>query len=314
MSGEVAANARQHPFPELDDQPGVFGNGDELARRNRLSALERPPDQRLDAHQPAGLGADLRLIGHPQARAIQLERFAQRDPDLQLTLDPAVDVLRIELITVLAERFGDVHRHVRTAQQRFRIVAIDRNHRHADTQADVTRDRFGRERLGNDLDHVIGDNDRVLRRPNAKKDDREFITADARDDVAATDRLLDSFGDHAQNVVTGLMAAQIVHFLEIVDVEIEQRAVLALALDARDRLAQFVLEIASVRQIGDAIVEGHMLELTLGERHSLPERERETVSQQETKSNDQYDAEGILQHAPVKRVVRHVQQECSDRN
>ena len=173
-------------------------------------------------------------------------------------------------------------------------------------------DRLGRERLGDDADHVVGDDRSILRCADAKQDGGKFVAADAADDVTRARRLLQPLGDHAQHVVAGLVTAQVIHLLEVVDVEIKQRAVLALALDARDRLAQLVLEIVAVVQIGDAVVERHVLKLALGKRHAFPQRQRKAVRQQEAEGDDQHDAEGVVKQAPVQRLVGHVKKQRTD--
>src|SRR6185437_7942642 len=58
----LPARFAQHPFPNRDDQAGLFGHGDEAAGRDETALRVAPANQRLGAVDTAGLHVNLRLV------------------------------------------------------------------------------------------------------------------------------------------------------------------------------------------------------------------------------------------------------------
>ena len=86
----------------------------------------------------------------------------------------------------------------------------------------------------------------VLRRPEREHD--ELVAADPRDGIRRADDRLEPPRDRPQHLVSGLVAADVVHTLEAVEVDDEERERLARAARAGQRLVDTVVEERAVRQ------------------------------------------------------------------
>ena len=67
---EVHAHAFQHPFADGADQIVLFGDRDELRRRNIAMARQAPAQQRLGADHAAVAQVHLRLVAHHELVAL----------------------------------------------------------------------------------------------------------------------------------------------------------------------------------------------------------------------------------------------------
>ena len=63
---ELLARREQHPFPQRQDEAGVFGDGDEVTRLDHAALGIVPADQRFRAGEEAGGDRYLRLIDQCQ--------------------------------------------------------------------------------------------------------------------------------------------------------------------------------------------------------------------------------------------------------
>src|SRR5690606_33721785 len=109
--GERLGGAVQRAAAELDDEAGLLGGRDELARRYGL-ALELPAGERLEAGNAAGAELDQRLVGK-----LELPGF---DGDAKLGLDreAAAHLLRLRRFVDLrgAGALGVLERELGVAQ------------------------------------------------------------------------------------------------------------------------------------------------------------------------------------------------------
>ena len=64
---------------------------------------------------------------------------------------------------------------------------------------------------------------RLLVVAGAEGEDHELVAADARDGVARADDRLEAAGERAQDGVAGAVTADVVHVLEAVEVDADQR-------------------------------------------------------------------------------------------
>ena len=80
--GALLRGFGQDPVTDLDDQPALFGHGNERGRRQQPACRVNPADQRFEPAHAPGLGVDLRLV--QQAELALLQRRA----DLVFQIQP----------------------------------------------------------------------------------------------------------------------------------------------------------------------------------------------------------------------------------
>ncbi len=93
---------------------------------------------------------------------------------------------------------------------------------------------------------------------------RELVACKASDDGVFRQRARETLGQHLEQPVPGGMAEGVVHLLEPVHVQIQQRDHRAAAQAAGDRLLQQMLELHAVRDLGERIVAGEVADAPLG--------------------------------------------------
>ena len=85
---------------------------------------------------------------------------------------------------------------------------------------------------------------------------RELVAADARDQIGRAEPLAQHLGDRLEHRVAGRVAVRVVDLLEVVEVEHDDRARVAVADGAGERLDEARLEAAAVEQRGQQVVVG----------------------------------------------------------
>ena len=93
--------------------------------------------------------------------------------------------------------------------------------------------------------------------------DRELVTAEPRRRVAGAQAAAEALGRRHEEPVTGFVAERVVHGLEVVDVEEQDREALGAALRPLGRVLHAVAEPCLVRQAGELVVERPVHELVL---------------------------------------------------
>ena len=90
--------------------------------------------------------------------------------------------------------------------------------------------------MPNDLQHALGDRDRVLLVGDVLAQDRELVAAEAGDGLVPAQRVAQALGDRDDQLVAGRVAEAVVDDLEAVEVEEQHRDVAAAAaLEALER-------------------------------------------------------------------------------
>ena len=115
-----------------------------------------------------------------------------------------------------------------------------------------------RERLGN----LLGQRE-AGRRLLAVDDQAELVAGEPRHHAAAR-RRLQPIGDQDQHLVAGRMTKHVVDFLQAVEIDAEHGEFLVGAGAGLDHLRQRLQERGAVRQIGEAVMIGHMGHPRLG--------------------------------------------------
>ncbi len=96
-----------------------------------------------------------------------------------------------------------------------------------------------------------------------RQQDRELIAAEPGDRVGAAQAVAEQRGDRHDQAVSGLVAEGVVDGLEVVEVEHEQRAAVAIAIDVRHVAFEFCLEAAAIQQARERVMVGHVAQLAL---------------------------------------------------
>ena len=107
---------------------------------------------------------------------------------------------------------------------------------------------------------ALGEVDGVALALHVLDQDRELVAAQARDEVGRAQHRLQPARQVHQQLVAGLVAEAVVDQLEAVEVEEHHReALLRMALHARDRAHQLLVEVGAVRQLREAVVVGDVV-------------------------------------------------------
>src|SRR5262249_2617114 len=105
------------------------------------------------------------------------------------------------------------------------------------------------------LARTLGDARRLLERATLEQH-AELVAAQTGDGVRGAYPRLQQPGDVAQQTVAGLMSAGVVHYLELIEVDVEQRVGALAALRRQQRRVQAVVELAAVDEPGEGVVAG----------------------------------------------------------
>ena len=103
------------------------------------------------------------------------------------------------------------------------------------------------------------DSDGMLRTLNTVQEYHEFVAADPSDGIRAAHAASQAPGRFAQQLVTHLVAQTIVHLLEVVEVDIQHRQLLAFAPGQGYGGMLAVVQQVAVGQCGELIVQGDVL-------------------------------------------------------
>ena len=168
-----------------------------------------------------------------------------------------------EAIGSAAVGLGAVHRQIGILDQLIEIGAVLRRQRDADAGV-------GRELV---TEALIGLPDRLMNSrhefhdvggvADAGLDHRELVAAQPRDQVGLPDAAPDAVGHGLQQFVADMMPERVVDALELVDVDIEQRELLAPAGSLQLAFDLFA-EQHPVRQVGQRVVMREVRDLLVG--------------------------------------------------
>ena len=218
-----------------------------------------PAHERLDPAHAAGAQLGLRLVVEHELAGLEggAELAHQREPLAAVVVAPG----EVDLVAG-AHALGLVHRDVGALQQPHgvrRVVGVERD---ADAGVDVHVDAADRERL---LERRAQAQPRGAggRLVAGLEDDRELVAAEARERVVAAQQGLQARADLAQHLVAGVVPERVVELLEAVEVDQQQRQLVAVVLGRRDRGVQRVDEVAPVAEPGEVV--GERLRLRLAQ-------------------------------------------------
>ena len=229
---EITGGPIETPTRELGRETHRVDARDEERRRDRAELRVAPPHERLAAEDLAVDEAANRLI--PVMQLVACDR----------ALDVAVDARHeVGLSTDRPVGQGDpaprplraIHRQVGFGQQALGGVPVGSRHGNADARSGdevgaASTDRLlaGGEQSGRDLH-------RISLAATAPEHHEELIAAQPTDDVITTNGRAEAVGDLPEHRVAGDVAVHVVHQLEAVEVDEEDRRGLARTAEARSQ-------------------------------------------------------------------------------
>ena len=177
----LPAGLVEHPRSELDDETGLLGHRDELARLEQPTVRVLPPDQRLDTEQRGRRDVDDRLVVQDELTGVDAEA------ELALDVDPlhrlAAHLAVEQRHSIAAQVLGLVHRDVGVADQRPRVDCRAARQCDADARRHLDGVRLVADRLRGGSDHAAADAHGVVRSADALAEHGELVTAEPRDGV-----------------------------------------------------------------------------------------------------------------------------------
>ncbi len=256
------AGAQQDLVGQLADQAAVLGDGDEAAGLDLAQGRVVPTGQGLEADDLARLQVHQRLeVGHDVLVLDGLQQFALQTVALA---DGLVHLRLEEPQRRAALGLGSVERDVGLAQHLRSVLGVLGDQRDADGRADLVASAVGGDRLF----QVIGDAQRDrgggVGPHQMRRQHRELVPAQPRDQVVLAHRRLQPVADPDQHLVADGMAVDVVDALEAVEVQ-QQQCVRAPGPGRRaQRGLQGVFELTAVGEAGEGILERQAAGLALG--------------------------------------------------
>ena len=158
---------------------------------------------------------------------------------------------------------GPVERHVGVLEQEIGVGAVARRQGDADAGADHHLVAADLEGLGKPGDDALGERSRLFRVTQGILQHDELVAAETGDDVGASHGRAQPVGHDAQELIAARVAQRVVDLLELVEVD-EVDGEWPAAAQARHRGVHLVAEKRPVRQAGERIVAGQLIDLGLG--------------------------------------------------
>ncbi len=252
------AGLAQHPLADWNDRTDILRDRDKYVGLDRSARRVRPAQQRLIAHDRPACRGNQRLEHEAELAA------GNCVPKVMFEFAPfAHDPVhfKIEEAGHAASAFlGTIECDIGIVAELFGVVCVAGEQRHPD--ADTDRHRIARnvhfapERVEDGLGQPPG----VADIRDAALDDQELVTANPCDDVLIAGDVTQQRGDAAQDRVARSVTEQVVHGLEAVEIDREQREMFAGARQTLERRRQA----GAIGQAGQGIMRRKMFHLPLG--------------------------------------------------
>ena len=216
----LRARLRQHPPTELDDQPGLLGERDELARGKEAARRVLPTHQRLEPAHLAGAQPNRRLVVHHEL--VRAQCTAELGFEVQPRQGRVVHLGLVDPHTGLALALGLVHGHVGVAYELLGAVAgpVERDSHARGDQQLLGRDR---ERQREHRKQAFGQRGHLVLALDVLQQDGELVTTETCRGVAGPELVLDPLRRRDEQLVTGGVAEAVVDRLEPVEVQHDDR-------------------------------------------------------------------------------------------
>jgi len=218
-----------------------------------------PAQECLERDHALRFDVDDRLVVHIELAALQCRAQARFDGDA--LLEALVHALAEELVVVAAAILRLVHGGVGVAQQLAHVGAVVRIESHPDADRGHERapvHHHGRAQCAVDarggILHPLGTLDPAHH-------DHELIAAHAHHQVIGAHGRAHALRHGLEQLVAALMAAGVVDMLEAIEIEEQYGEHRAVVLGFLDGVGQMGCEVQPVRESGEVIVMGEVIEL-----------------------------------------------------
>ena len=220
----------------------------EVGRQEKSAVGQDAPHERLGADWRARLEVEDRLVQH--------DELVLRERRLDVADDAGVDASVKEQRFIRRVPLRRVHLAVGPREQIVSGRSVVRKHGPADAGVDLDGGAVDRERLSERMSKSPDEGCSLFVVDGGQREDDELVAADARHGVARTHDSLEPPAERAKNGVSGAMAPDVVHVLEAVEVDRDEREGLLHPLGALERLVDPVLEENAVRQPCERVPQG----------------------------------------------------------
>ena len=170
----------------------------------------------------------------------------------------------IKLGGVATTLFGAIHRNVRVLDQRRRVVTVFRENADANADADEKLLIQRHRRFTQVFKDLIGDIQCCSRIANALHENQELVAPEAGDGIRAADELAHPHRHFAEYAVADIVAETVVDLLEAIEVDEQYGESRLLAAGALQCDMQPIFKQQAVRQPGERVVMGLVVELFVG--------------------------------------------------
>ena len=227
-----------------------------------------PADERFEPGERAARDVEHRLVVHAQLAA--LDGAVQRAAGAEV-VDGAVMRRDVEHLGAVAAVFlRAVHRGVGVAQEGLGRVALPVGHRDPDRDGDEHFPFDEGNRFGDHFRDALGDVLGGVHAGDVQAQHRELVATEARHDVVGTHRAAQAVGDRDEQPVSRRVPEAVVHHLEAVEVEEQDRHPAVHGGGTRQLSAEPLHEQRAVGQAGERVVdrlvrEGLATRLPLGD-------------------------------------------------
>ena len=257
----VHTGTPQHQPADRIDETGFFRDGNEFAGRDH-AVLVRPAHQCLQAGDAAALEIDQRLI-------IGLQHVAF-DGGAQINLDATAALsARVHFRFKETERsepfaLGARQRHVGILEQLLGVVTVAGRNRDADAGTADDAVSVEQIRLADRRNQTARQHGDFFRPRDAGLYHGKFIGAETCDGVLFAQGRPQALGHTLEQLVADGMTQRIVDGLEVVEIEKQDRNLVAAAPGMRQQFIEPLTQQDAVRQAGQAVMLRHEGEASLG--------------------------------------------------
>ncbi len=185
-------------------------------------------------------------------------------PQFQATLRTQQHVLAVVMEGVAAGLLGCVHRRIGGAQQAVEIRQAFTLQRDADAGAELEGDVFLAQRLTERSNQLARHMAGVFRLGHIAQQHDEFVVAEAAEQVAIAQMLMQARRGELEQVVAGGVAKRIVDAFEAIQINQQHRQYLAALVRLANGVFCLFAQQEAVRQAGQAVVMREQLDPFVG--------------------------------------------------
>ncbi len=256
--GQLAARFGEDPASHVHHQAGLLGHRDEGGCREEAARRVLPAHQGLDGQQLARAQVDFGLV--VQAQPVALDGLAEGELGARALADRFAQHLVEHHGLVASLPLGGVQRHVGPPEQLDPVLHARLGEDDADAGGVAHLLAGEVDGLADDPEDPVGGRGHFHLAGHIAHQDHELVAPETGGEVVRADAGADPVRDGGQDPVTAGVAQEVVHDLEAVQVEEEDRR---LAVGGQADL-QLPEQGAAVGQPGQVVVEGDVLGPFLG--------------------------------------------------